>query len=357
MMIFDDAIKLHDFDLNRRDLRPMSYLTSLAAIQMSQGKLTLARNSLERAIAFADKHAAPPEDQGFTQATLASLLILEGHLRQADVIVKKWINTLNPFRPATEFGRDTRNRTLHYLCGYLIDVYLGEGHFSKHTGEVIQHCLETSQMLHGPSSLASSLLLQQKANWQVNRAAFADAEATYSMLLEIEERVQGQYHPQVLGVRSQLVNLYFKETKLKEAESAALEVVTRAKNSKHALNSADMNYFVQLIQIYRAEGKPEGEVKDLVNEMETRVRDDPTLKAALCLFLGMEAISRNDLGDAERLLSSVLQAAPQGSFPYYDAMRFMGMLEAKRGHLDSASSYFDKALRFAEQDPDLTIRS
>src|SRR5436305_1727108 len=139
--------------------------------------------------------------QGFTQATLAALLIDEGHLRQADAIVKKWINTLNPFRPATEIGRGTRNNTLQFLCGYLIDVYLGEGRFSKHTGEVIEQCLNNSRALHGPASLASNLLIQQKAIWETNRAAFADAEKTYNFLLEIDERVQGKYHPQVLGVR------------------------------------------------------------------------------------------------------------------------------------------------------------
>jgi tetratricopeptide (TPR) repeat protein len=190
----------------------------------------------------------------------------------------------------------------------------------------------------------------------MNRAAFADAEKTYDLLLEIEERVQGQYHPQVLVVRSQLVNLYFKQKKLKEAEDSALEVVSRIKNPKHVLNSADMSSFAQLIQIYRAEGKPEAEVKDLINEMEERVRNDATLKAALSLFLEFEANNRNDFHEAERLLRAVLQTAPEGSFPYYDATRFLGMLEAKRGHLDAASSYFDKALRFVEHDPDLTIR-
>jgi len=356
MAIFDEAIKLHDFDLNRHDLRPMSYLTSLSAIQMGEGKLTLARATLERAIEFGVKHQAPPEIQGFTQATLAALLIDEGHLKQADAIVKKWINILNTFRAGTEIGRGTRNNTLHFLCGYLIDVYLGEGRFSKHTGEVIEQCLNNSRVLNGPASLASNLLLQQKAIWEMNRAAFADAEETYDLLLEIDERVQGKYHPQVLWVRSQLVSLYFKQKKLKEAENSALEIVSRAKNPKHTLNSADMSSFAQLIQIYRAEGKPEAEVKDLINEMEERVRNDATLKAALSLFLEFEATSRNDFHEAERLLRAVLQAAPEGSFPYYDATRFLGILEAKRGHLGAVSSYFDKALRFVEHDPDLTIR-
>ena len=356
MALFDEAIKLHDFDLNRHDLRPMSYLTSLSAIQIGEGKLTLARESLERAIAFGDKHQAPPELQGFTQATLTALLIKEGHVRQADAIVKKWIDILNSIRPIMDSQRTVRNTTFQFLCGYLIDVYLAEGRFNKHTGDVIDQCLNNSRALNGPSSSATVLILQQKAIWEINRAAFADAEKTYGLLLEIDERVQGQYHPQVLGVRSQLINLYVTQKRIKEAESAALEIDTRAKNPKHVLDSPDMSHFAQLIQIYRTEGKPEAELKELIGEMKERVRNDYTLESALLLFLGLEAQSRNDLPEAERLLNEVLQAAPEGSFPYYDAMRFKGILAAKQGHMDAASSYFDKALKFVEHDPDLTIR-
>lgn len=356
MAIFDQAIKLHDFDLSRHDFRPMSYLTSLAAIQMGVGKLTLARASLERAVEFAAKHGAPPEELGFTQATMAALLISEGHLKQADALIKKSMNILNPFRPTTEFARAARDRTLHYLCGYLIDVYLGEGRFGKHTGEVIQQCLDTLQTLHGPASMSSALLLRQKALWEVSRAEYANAEKTYGILLQIEERVRGQYHPNVLSIRSQLVDLYVKEKKMQEAEKAALEISARSKSPKHELNSTDMSFFVQLIRVYRAEGKPEAEIKGLINAMEEQVGNDPMLKTTLSLFLGINAYGDNELANAETLMKSVVQTASEHSLPYYDATRFLGLLEAKQGHLEAANSYFDKALKFAEQDPDSTIR-
>lgn len=356
MAIFDQAIKLHDFDLSRNDFRPMSYLTSLAAIQMAVGKLTLAQSSLEKAIEFANTHRVPLEEQSFTQATLASLLIMEGHLKQADIIITKWTNILAPFRPATEFSRAAQSRTMHYLCGYSVDVFLGEGRFGKHTGEVIQHCLEALQAANGPSSMASTLLLRQKATWEANKAAYSDAEQTYNFLLNIEERVRGPYHPQVLATRAQLASLYFTEKKFKEAETTSLDIIAHVNAPNHQLDLADMNYFVQLVQIDRALGKSHSELSELVSKMEGQVSSDPMLLAALNLFMGIDAVGQNDVVNATKFFKSVLDGASDDSFPYYDATRLMGLLEAKQNHLDIATSYFEKALKFAERDPDLTIR-
>ncbi len=349
MALFDEAIKVLEFDVDPGDLRPMHYLTDLAVIQMGENKQKLAEESLGRAVAFGEKRSAPPEEMGFTQATYAGLLTSEGHLKQAEAILRLWFNKVSSLRLTGEYARKRRNSTLQLLVGYLIDVYLIQGQFNEHTGELIKQALSNSRLMYGPS-FAVTLLLRQKAVWETNRYDYSNAEETYNELLEILERVKGKDHVAVTSARLEIADVYLREKKVTEAEKIAVETVTRIRNAGRPLTATDMNCFVQLERIYSIENRPRDEAATRA-EAEAMTVGDLNLRAALNLFEAIVSLNRDELTTAIGRMGAVLQLAPESSPQYYDALRFMGIVESKLGHEGAVSSYFGKAMKFAERDP------